>query len=154
MPAATVEWSDARIELLKKLHGEGRSAAQTAAEMGYVSRNAVLGKIHRLGLSSAVFKPPKVKKTKKEFREFPRFRPRRSQLLTKPAKVRCIEVSPRNLSLLDLEENDCRYPFGSGPFTFCGHPKIDGSSYCSNHFSLSISPGTASERRASQMVNA
>lgn len=44
-------WSDERVALLKKLWEEGRSASQIAAEIGGVSRNAVIGKVHRLGLS-------------------------------------------------------------------------------------------------------
>lgn len=35
--------------------------------------------------------------------------------------------------LLDLESGDCRYPFGDGPIVFCGHPAVDGSSYCLPH---------------------
>src|SRR5690606_38197496 len=44
-------WSDERVELLRKLWTEGLSASQIAAELGGVTRNAVIGKVHRLGLS-------------------------------------------------------------------------------------------------------
>ena len=44
-------WNDERVEQLKKLWAEGKSASQIAAEIGGVSRNAVIGKVHRLGLS-------------------------------------------------------------------------------------------------------
>lgn len=47
-------WSDERVALLKKLWEEGRSASQIAAEIGGVSRNAVIGKVHRLGLSGRI----------------------------------------------------------------------------------------------------
>jgi GcrA cell cycle regulator len=47
---------------------------------------------------------------------------------------------PRHLSLLELEPNDCRYPFGGDEdgeaITFCGHPRRQGSSYCVSHFHL------------------
>ncbi len=46
-----VTWTDERVELLKRLWGEGLSASQIAAEIGGVTRNAVIGKVHRLGLS-------------------------------------------------------------------------------------------------------
>ncbi|WP_425040239.1 GcrA family cell cycle regulator [Primorskyibacter sp. S187A] len=45
-------WTDERVELLKKMWGEGQSASQIAKELGGVTRNAVIGKVHRLGLSN------------------------------------------------------------------------------------------------------
>ena len=45
-------WSDERVELLKRMWGEGASASQIAKELGGVTRNAVIGKVHRLGLSN------------------------------------------------------------------------------------------------------
>jgi len=47
-----MSWSDDRVELLKKMWGEGQSASQIAKELGGVTRNAVIGKVHRLGLSN------------------------------------------------------------------------------------------------------
>src|SRR6056297_717614 len=47
-----MSWSDERVELLKRLWGEGQSASQIAKELGGVTRNAVIGKVHRLGLSN------------------------------------------------------------------------------------------------------
>ena len=44
-------WTDERVELLKKLWAEGLSASQIAGRLGSVTRNAVIGKVHRLGLS-------------------------------------------------------------------------------------------------------
>src|ERR1044071_4151639 len=46
-----MSWTDERVELLKKLWQDGLSASQIAAELGGVTRNAVIGKVHRLGLS-------------------------------------------------------------------------------------------------------
>jgi GcrA cell cycle regulator len=48
----TMSWTDERVELLKKMWGEGQSASQIAKELGGVTRNAVIGKVHRLGLSN------------------------------------------------------------------------------------------------------
>jgi len=60
-----MSWTDERVELLKKMWGEGQSASQIAKELGGVTRNAVIGKVHRLGLSNrtaAAAKPePKAK---------------------------------------------------------------------------------------------
>ena len=60
-----MSWTDERVELLKKMWGEGQSASQIAKELGGVTRNAVIGKVHRLGLSNrtggAPAKPAKEK---------------------------------------------------------------------------------------------
>ena len=47
-----MSWTDDRVETLKKMWGEGQSASQIAKELGGVTRNAVIGKVHRLGLSN------------------------------------------------------------------------------------------------------
>ncbi|MEH6524134.1 GcrA family cell cycle regulator [Sulfitobacter sp.] len=47
-----MSWTDDRVEILKKMWGEGQSASQIAKELGGVTRNAVIGKVHRLGLSN------------------------------------------------------------------------------------------------------
>ncbi len=49
-----MSWTDERVELLKKMWAEGQSASQIAKELGSVTRNAVIGKVHRLGLSNRV----------------------------------------------------------------------------------------------------
>ena len=52
-----MSWNDERVELLKKLWADGLSASQIAAELGGVTRNAVIGKVHRLGLSGRAKSP-------------------------------------------------------------------------------------------------
>lgn len=52
---------------------------------------------------------------------------------TDQATLRCVEVDPRHLSFAELGPKDCRYPYGDGPFTFCGRPQLDGYSYCEGH---------------------
>jgi GcrA cell cycle regulator len=55
-------------------------------------------------------------------------------------QLRCVAIAPKHLALIDLEEGDCRYPYGGDadnePITFCGHPRREGSSYCTSHFHL------------------
>jgi GcrA cell cycle regulator len=51
-------------------------------------------------------------------------------------KLRCVEIVPRGLSIIDLGPNDCRYPYGDNQILFCGHNKMAGSSYCVPHFHL------------------
>jgi GcrA cell cycle regulator len=59
-------------------------------------------------------------------------------------ELRCVEIVPRHLSLVELESGDCRYPYGGDgedePITFCGHPRRPDSSYCAPHFDLSRDP--------------
>ncbi|MCA6121944.1 hypothetical protein J6500_08540 [Bradyrhizobium sp. WSM 1704] len=59
-------------------------------------------------------------------------------------KLRCAEVMPRHLSLLELQSGDCRYPYGGDSdgetMTFCGQPRRPGASYCTPHFHLSRDP--------------
>jgi len=50
-------WTEERVELLKKLWADGLSASQIAAELGGITRNAVIGKVHRLGLSGRAKSP-------------------------------------------------------------------------------------------------
>src|SRR5258705_8478783 len=61
-----MSWTDGRVELLKKLWAEGLSASQIAGELGGITRNAVIGKVHRLGLSGRAKSPsssgPRVRK--------------------------------------------------------------------------------------------
>ena len=52
-----MSWTDERVELLKKLWADGLSASQIANELGSVTRNAVIGKVHRLGLSGRAKSP-------------------------------------------------------------------------------------------------
>src|SRR4030081_2846895 len=52
-----MNWTDERVETLKKLWADGLSASQIAAELGGITRNAVIGKVHRLGLSGRAKSP-------------------------------------------------------------------------------------------------
>lgn len=78
-----MSWTEERVETLKKLWGEGQSASQIAKELGGVTRNAVIGKVHRLGLSnrtgggnSAAAKPAAREKTAKADTATPRAAPK------------------------------------------------------------------------------
>jgi GcrA cell cycle regulator len=66
-----------------------------------------------------------------------------------PVTLRCVEVDPRHLSLLEVEHNNCRYPYGGDEegeaITFCGHPRRKGSSYCTPHFHLTRDPDALPE---------
>jgi GcrA cell cycle regulator len=125
------------------------------------SRNATLGRARRMGLAGPVrsidlpnpllqTSPSILQKTPK--RDFLKLWPSPVFERMESVKLRCVETDPRHLSLIELERNDCRYPYGgdaeSEAITFCGRRRRAGSSYCTPHFRLSRGPGTARERDA------
>lgn len=145
---------------LKRLYEAGMSMACIAAEIGMgLTRNAVIGRVHRLKLPSRG-KPVKTAHKPREPRQVTS-RPRlvrangnsdkmRVQAVRSsdmPA-LRCVEVVPLHLAFPDLPGNGCRYPYGDDVYTFCGHPQRPGSSYCGHHWALSIS--TESKRSRSE----
>jgi GcrA cell cycle regulator len=75
---------------------------------------------------------------------------------TETAPLRCVEIVPRHLSLVELEFRDCRYPYGGDAegeaITFCGHRRRLGSSYCAPHLYLTREPAATSERAVSSAV--
>lgn len=114
-----MSWTDERVELLKKMWSEGQSASQIAKELGGVTRNAVIGKVHRLGLSNragaAPAKPAKEKAEKPaaaakaaKKAEEPAARPERAQVPARkpiisagqplPPQPSANEISPEALA--------------------------------------------------------
>ena len=86
-----MSWTDERVELLKKMWGEGQSASQIAKELGGVTRNAVIGKVHRLGLSNrttGASKPAAEAKEKPAAKAAPKAAPKPAapQPKTEPAR--------------------------------------------------------------------
>jgi GcrA cell cycle regulator len=134
------------------------------------SRNAIIGLRHRMGATGGL--PPQEKEvlTPRPRRNSGPIvqkinRARASVLPNRPpnipvelARIRCVEIVPRHLTLLDLEPDDCRYPYGGDKegeaITFCAHPKMPGSPYCVPHFHLTRGPGTISERAATRGIAA
>lgn len=136
-------WTDDRVAQLKELWAGGFSCSAIAKEIGDVTRCAVIGKIHRLGLPmpetkiSRVGLPGKRKKEPsiRRTRRFV-FGPRGPRFVLMP-DLSYRDVKPeagfRGLTLLQLKEGQCRYPSGGEgdePFLFCGQPVQEGSSYC------------------------
>lgn len=159
--AFVTSWSDERIASLVQLNAEGLSSSEIAARLGDgITRCAVIGKLQRLGIASA-YSPkagpktpkedkPRIIRAKKrtepvEHRVVSRFRVNGSGLViidtteSDVAPLRCVDVTPLNIPLLDLEDGQCRFPYGGDdgiPYTFCGHPSKDGSSLCVPHHHL------------------
>ena len=159
---AEMSWTDERVETLKKLWNDGLSASQIAAELGGVTRNAVIGKVHRLGLSGRA-KPARSNAPKARTSRQPGIVHRKTRVVTAtrgntaikaelqpevasiPAPV--IELPPvsRRLSISNLTERTCRWPIGdpsSEDFHFCGCDSEPGSPYCSYHSRIAFQPAT------------
>ncbi|HEX8233007.1 MAG TPA: GcrA family cell cycle regulator [Caulobacteraceae bacterium] len=139
-------WTDERVETLKKLWLEGLSASQVAKQLGGVTRNAVIGKVHRLGLSGratpsqpsrpriAAPRPPRAVHHHAPRRVEPRADPQ-------PVALRYPE-EPGSATVLTLGAHMCKWPIGdpsSDGFTFCGRRIGDGS-YCVEHARLAYQP--------------
>jgi GcrA cell cycle regulator len=161
-------WKAKHTRALREYLAKGLSYSEVAAAInarfntGY-SRNATIGRAKRLGLAAAARpgaslrlfpkRPPKAKTRLRQPRErhIPDFMPRMPAFEpTEMPKLRCIEIVPRHLALVDLEPGDCRYPYGGDAegeaITFCGHPRQQGFSYCPPHFQLTRNPDIALER--------
>ncbi|MGZ5864761.1 MAG: GcrA family cell cycle regulator [Xanthobacteraceae bacterium] len=158
----TMSWTEERVELLKKLWTEGRSASQIANELGSVTRNAVIGKVHRLGLSGRAKSPsssvPRQRKPRTHshmLRVRPQMRGNTALAYAHDVEVETeielienvIPIGQR-CSLLELSDDKCRWPIGdpgSSEFFFCGGKPVEGAPYCGFHSRVAYQP--ASDRR-------
>jgi GcrA cell cycle regulator len=104
------------------------------------SRNACIGRAGRMGLcqTKTAPAPRRAPPPKLGAASVRKAKPRFVQIPAEQIEIRCAEIEPRNLSLVDLGQSDCRYPVThDSPFLFCGHLKIEGESYCGPHLALS-----------------
>jgi GcrA cell cycle regulator len=162
-----MSWTEERVSRLTKLWADGLSASQVAADLGGVTRNAVIGKVHRLGLSGRA-KPAAsaASRTKRQARSTsyaarttraaPRSRGATAlkldaevevRFMPKPVEDVVIPIS-RKLTLMQLSEKTCKWPTGDPQrpdFSFCGHNSKETTPYCEFHSKLAFQP--ASDRR-------
>ena len=167
-----MSWTDDRVARLSKLWAEGLSASQIAADLGGVTRNAVIGKVHRLGLSGRV-KPasgggskPRRKPSApraKYGRSASRINGSRtaaatalkmdpdSDVAVRPRPVEDIVVPiSRQLTLMQLTDTTCKWPTGDPTmpgFSFCGHKSAEDKPYCEFHSKLAFQPANERRRR-------
>jgi GcrA cell cycle regulator len=156
-------WASEHSNALREFLATGMSYSEIADAINAkfktcYSRNAVLGRAKRMGLagparlnSSPKQCQPRLPKPRERYAAEPRWLIPEFER-TETATLRCVEIVPRHLSLIDLEAGDCRYPYGGDEegeaITFCGHPQRPDASYCVAHFHLTRGPGTASKRAA------
>jgi GcrA cell cycle regulator len=145
-------WTDERVELLKKLWQDGLSASQIAKQLGGVTRNAVIGKVHRLGLSgrAAPSKPARtVFKAPRPARPVAPSAPRRiAEPHAAPTPVRVLDEAPGMATVLTLGAHMCKWPIGDPAldnFTFCGR-RCDEGPYCHEHSQVAYQPAQAKKK--------
>jgi GcrA cell cycle regulator len=166
--AMTNGWTDERVTLLKKLWTDGLSASQIAKQLGGVTRNAVIGKVHRLGLAGRAAPSRPIKRL---VTAAPRPRPvvvaavvaapvapaaippqatvaaaapRPAPHVAKPAKpVQRVREKGEIIGVLDLGTNMCKWPIGDpgdADFGFCGASCTAGAVYCEEHAAIAFQP--------------
>ena len=164
-------WTEDRVEILKKLWAEGLSASQIAKQLGGVTRNAVIGKVHRLGLSGRATpsRPQRRTVTRSS-------RPRESAATTrarsKPSAPRTpvVKAAPppppleaekmangEYATVLTLKESMCKWPIGDPAettFRFCGRKSGPGQAYCEAHANMAFQPQSKRRRKPSDDARA
>ncbi len=171
-----MNWTDERVEKLKKLWADGLSASQIAAQLGGVSRNAVIGKVHRLNLpgraksggqaavrtmrtTAAPRAPNYANRTATITRAVTRSSGATAlQQEIEVVSVEVIDTRPvtdvvvpisRRLSLIQLSERTCKWPIGDplqDGFHFCGNDAGEATPYCSYHSRLAFQPSSERKR--------
>jgi GcrA cell cycle regulator len=172
-------WTTDADDLVKSLWAThtGTQISQELALKGHkFSRNAVIGRLHRLGVTvdqkakvhpqtrhdiafpgsvsaAAPRRMPAVPVGSTAFKVIHSIKRQQNLPAVRPSRaIVCqdaSEVLPLNVRFNDLEDCQCRWPAGEGAdMTFCGHVKFGSSSYCGPHFKLSVGPGTVAERKS------
>ena len=152
-------WTDDRVETLKQLWLEGLSAAQVARQLGGVSRNAVIGKLHRLGLTgvrAAAARPRRIAGAASRVSRLVRPQPPRLAKAALPPSLRPsppMTSSPAALlgpglarDLSELRPHRCKWPIGdplAEDFSFCGRPTSGEGPYCREHHRIAHRPTPA-----------
>ena len=138
-----MSWTDEKVNKLKDLWGKDQTASQIAEIIGGVSRNAVIGKAHRLNLSSKIKTRSSIVNNRNEIKPDNQLKIKgrrgkfKSLLLNKdfePAK---------NLSLEELTEDTCKYMEGNPDekdSSFCGRKTVEKFSYCPLHLMVVFQP--------------
>ena len=138
-----MSWDQKKIEILRNEWGKGKTASQIAEMIGGVSRNAVIGKAHRLNLSIKI-------KTRKVFTNFSTNDQNIEKKININKKLRFRNLvldknfeEAKNLSLEDLSENTCKFMEGHPDeknSSFCGRKTVEKFSYCPLHLMIVYQP--------------
>jgi GcrA cell cycle regulator len=134
-------WTDERVEQLKSLWADGLSASQIARALGGVTRNAVIGKVHRLGLAGRA-SPSRVERPRTSVSH-------KAVVRVSAPEPEIVEEDPVVLddgqfaTVLTISDRMCRWPIGDpaeNQFHFCGRKPKGGSPYCEAHARKAYQP--------------
>ena len=140
-----MSWTDEKVAKLKELWGKGNTASQIAEIIGGISRNAVIGKAHRLNLSAKI--KTRTAASSKNFdssmqeNNFKSNRGRKSKFKSLIIEKDFEPENPKQLE--ELDENTCKWPIGhpdEKKFYFCGRSSLKDFSYCKLHLLYAYQP--------------
>ncbi len=137
-----MSWTDEKVAKLKDLWGKGSTASQIAEILGGVSRNAVIGKAHRLNLSGKI-----IAKKNSNNQKINKSNNSNSKKVTRGRFKSIIidkDFEPENPKQLEeLDEKSCKWPIGhpnEKNFYFCGRTSLKDFSYCKLHILYAFQP--------------
>ena len=137
-----MSWTEEKVTKLKELWGKGNTASQIAEIIGGISRNAVIGKAHRLNLSAKI--KTRTTASNKDFENSNQennIKSRRGRKSKFKSLIIEKDFEPENPKQLEeLTDNDCKYPIGhpnEKDFYFCGRTSLKDFSYCKLHLLFS-----------------
>jgi GcrA cell cycle regulator len=140
-----MSWTEEKVAKLKELWGKGNTASQIAEIIGGISRNAVIGKAHRLNLSAKIKTRPAISNINFEHNintNNPKVkRGRKSKFKSLIIEKDFEPENPKQLE--ELDENSCKWPIGhpnEKSFYFCGRSSLKDFSYCKLHLLYAYQP--------------
>jgi len=140
-----MSWTDEKVAKLKELWGKGSTASQIAEIIGGISRNAVIGKAHRLNLSAKIKTRNAVSNRNLESNSDEKSvkikRGRKSKFKSLIIEKDFEPENPKQLE--ELDENSCKWPIGhpdEKSFYFCGRSSLKDFSYCKLHLLYAYQP--------------
>jgi GcrA cell cycle regulator len=140
-----MSWNEEKVEKLKELWGKGSTASQIAEIIGGISRNAVIGKAHRLNLSSKIkTRNPSSSQNFDNSSEENSSKQKRGRKSKFQSLIVEKDFEPENPKKLEeLDESSCKWPIGhpeEQSFYFCGRSSLKDFSYCKLHLLYAYQP--------------